>query len=76
MNDFIDAPKEFREFRLSEREIEIIELIAEGVTSREISTRLFISEHTVKTHRKNIFQKTNVTDADQLIQWAMNNKLI
>lgn len=76
LNDFIDAPKEFREFRLSEREIEIIELIAEGVTSREISTRLFISEHTVKTHRKNIFQKTNVTDADQLIQWAMNNKLI
>lgn len=76
LNEFIDAPKEFKEFRLSEREIEIIELIAEGVTSKEISNRLFISEHTVKTHRKNIFQKTNVTDSDQLIQWAMNNKLI
>lgn len=76
LNDFIDAPKEFKEFRLSQREIEIIELIAEGSTSKEISNRLFISEHTVKTHRKNIFQKTNVTDADQLIQWAMNNKLL
>lgn len=76
LNDFIDAPKEFKEFRLSEREIEIIELIAEGVTSKEIASRLFISEHTVKTHRKNIFQKTNVSDSDQLINWAMNNKLI
>lgn len=76
LNDFIDAPKEFKEFRLSEREIEIIELIAEGATSREIANRLFISEHTVKTHRKNIFQKTNVSDSDQLIQWAMNNQLI
>jgi DNA-binding NarL/FixJ family response regulator len=76
LNDFIDAPKQFKEFRLSEREIEIIELIAEGATSKEISSRLFISEHTVKTHRKNIFQKTQVSDSDQLIQWAMNNKLI
>ncbi|WP_341900812.1 response regulator transcription factor [Fluviicola taffensis] len=76
LNDFIDAPKEFKEFRLSEREIEIIELIAEGFTSKEIATRLFISEHTVKTHRKNIFQKTNVNDSDELIKWAMNNKLI
>ncbi|WP_430402787.1 response regulator [Fluviicola sp.] len=76
LNDFIDAPKEFKEFRLSEREIEIIELIAEGFTSKEIATRLFISEHTVKTHRKNIFQKTNVSDSDELIKWAMNNKLI
>ena len=76
LNDFIDAPKEFKEFRLSEREIEIIELIAEGATSKEISNRLFISEHTVKTHRKNIFQKTQVSDSDQLINWAMNNKLM
>ena len=76
LNDFVDAPKEFKEFRLSEREIEIIELIAEGATSKEISNRLFISEHTVKTHRKNIFQKTQVSDSDQLINWAMNNKLI
>lgn len=76
LNDFIDAPKEFKEFRLSEREIEIIDLIAEGFTSKEIATRLFISEHTVKTHRKNIFQKTNVSDSDELIKWAMNNKLI
>lgn len=76
LNDFIDAPKEFKEFRLGEREIHIIELIAEGLTSKEIASRLFISEHTVKTHRKNIFQKTKVNDSDQLIQWAMNHKLI
>ena len=48
LNEFIDAPKVFKEFKLSEREIEIIEFISEGFTSKEIAERLFISEHTVK----------------------------
>lgn len=76
LNDFVDAPKELKEFKLGEREIEIIELIAEGETSKEIAARLYISEHTVKTHRKNIFRKVGVNDADALVNWAMNQKLI
>lgn len=76
INQFIDAPQAFKQFKLSEREIEIVELIAEGFTSKEIAERLFISEHTVKTHRKNIFKKLDVKDSDQLIEWAMNNKLL
>lgn len=76
INEFMDTHKELKEFKLSEREIDIIVMIAEGATSKEISNRLYISEHTVKTHRKNIFQKTQVGNADQLIQWAMNNRLI
>jgi DNA-binding NarL/FixJ family response regulator len=76
LNEFIDAPKAFKEFKLSEREIEIIEFISEGFTSKEIAERLFISEHTVKTHRKNIFRKTKVNNSDQLIEWAMNSGLL
>lgn len=76
VNDFVDAVKEMSAFQLSDREIEIIVLITEGYTSREIGDRLFISEHTVKTHRKNIFRKVNVRDSDELVQFAMNNNLI
>lgn len=76
LNEFIDAPETFKAYKLSGREIEIIEFISEGFTSKEIAERLFISEHTVKTHRKNIFRKTKVTNADQLIKWAMNERLL
>ena len=45
---------------LSEREIEIIQLIAEGLTNQEISNKLFLSVHTVKTHTRNIYSKLDV----------------
>ncbi len=51
INDLADIPN------LSAREIEIIKLIAEGLTNNEISEKLFISIHTTKTHRKNILKK-------------------
>lgn len=52
-------------FRLTKREYEIIELIRQGCTTREIAERLFLSELTVKTHRRNISEKIdsrNVAD--------------
>lgn len=76
LNEFVDSSHDLKEFQLSDREIQIIQLISENFTSKEISERLFISEHTVKTHRKNIFKKTNVSDATELIQFAMNHNLI
>ncbi|MDG1332301.1 MAG: response regulator transcription factor [Crocinitomicaceae bacterium] len=76
MNDFVDSKKEKNEYKLSEREIEIIGLVAEGLTSKEIAQRLFISEHTVKTHRKNIFRKLQVKDTDELIQFALNEGIL
>lgn len=76
MNDFIDSKKEQNNYKLSEREIEVISLVAEGLTSKEIAQRLFISEHTVKTHRKNIFRKLQVKDTDELIQFALNEGIL
>jgi len=76
VNDFIDHSEQKSEYQLSDREIEIIGLISENYTSKQISDQLFISEHAVKTHRKNIFRKAKVSNSDELVQFAMNQKLI
>ncbi len=47
--------------QLSPREVELIHLVAEGLTNKEIAERLFLSIHTVKTHRKNIIKKLGFT---------------
>ncbi len=50
-------PKKLKaRFALTEREIEVIQLLLEGKTSKEISGILFISKHTVDTHRSNILE--------------------
>ena len=45
---------------LSDRELEVLQLIAEGLTNREIATRLFLSLNTVKAHTRNIYGKLGV----------------
>ena len=52
---------------LSERELEVLQLIAEGLTNQEIATRLFLSLNTVKTHTRNIYGKLNVHRRTQAI---------
>lgn len=54
-------------FGLSSRELDVFELLLTGLTNKEISEKLFISEHTVKNHITRIFQKLNVTDRVQAI---------
>lgn len=54
-------------FGLSSRELDVFELLLSGLTNKEISEKLFISEHTVKNHITRIFQKMNVTDRVQAI---------
>ncbi|MBS4197758.1 EAL domain-containing protein [Lederbergia citri] len=56
-----------KSYSISSREMEVFELIMDGLTNKEISEQLFISEHTVKNHITRIFQKLNVTDRVQAI---------
>jgi DNA-binding NarL/FixJ family response regulator len=52
-------------------EIEIVRLIADGMTTKEIAAHKFISYHTVMSHRKNIFRKLGVTSVSELIMYAI-----
>ena len=55
------------------REIEIVKMLAEGLNSKEISCQLFISEHTVHTHRRNIVKKLGVRNVAHLVSYAWQN---
>jgi DNA-binding CsgD family transcriptional regulator len=57
------------------REIEIVKMLAEGYSSREISFQLFISEHTVHTHRRNIVKKLGVRNVAHLVHYSWQNGL-
>jgi DNA-binding NarL/FixJ family response regulator len=61
---------------LTDREIEITRLIAQGMTSVAIAGQLFISVNTVETHRKNIFSKTGVKNAVSLSHYARKHGII
>jgi DNA-binding NarL/FixJ family response regulator len=56
---------------LTQSEIEIVKLIANGLTTKEIAARRNISYHTVNTHRKNIFKKVEVSNASELTMHAI-----
>lgn len=64
------------EHQLSDREIEIITLIALEYNGKEISDQLFISINTVETHRKNILKKLQVKNTISLVKFALKNNLI
>lgn len=61
---------------LTAREKEILSLVAKGLSNKEISEQLYVSELTVKTHLKNIFKKLNVSSRTQAILVGINKGLI
>ncbi len=63
-------------YRLTEREIEVLALIAEGLNNREIAEKLFVSRSTVKYHISGIFAKLNVSNRSEAIALALKHKLI
>lgn len=64
------------EERLTEREIEVLQLIAQGMSNQEIAHKLYLSEKTVKNHLTNIFRKINVTDRTQAVLYAIKHKIV
>jgi DNA-binding NarL/FixJ family response regulator len=63
------------DIRLTKREIEILSFVAEGLTSREIADKLFLSLNTINTHRTNIMKKLNIHDTAGLVKYALQNGL-
>ncbi|MBD8844109.1 response regulator [Priestia megaterium] len=61
---------------LSARELEVLRLVAKGLSNRDISAQLFISEHTVKSHLKNILSKLHLENRVQLTSYAFQNGLM
>lgn len=71
----VSAPKERDRSRLSNREREIVVLVAQGLKNKEIAERMFISEQTVKNHLHNIFDKLNVSDRLELALYAIHHNI-
>jgi two-component system NarL family response regulator len=73
LNEFkkIDAVKNSADSALSEREGEVLNLVAKGASNKEIAAELFISEHTVKTHLHNIMRKLRVSNRSQVAAYAI-----
>jgi DNA-binding NarL/FixJ family response regulator len=61
------------EVMLTRREKDILQLISEGYSTKEIADRLFVSINTVETHRKNMLFKTGLRNMAHLIKWALDN---
>lgn len=61
---------------LSKRELEVLHLIAEGLTNAEIADQLFTSKRTIETHRQNIIEKTQTKNTAALIKFAVSNGLL
>jgi two-component system nitrate/nitrite response regulator NarL len=77
MNDYLDGNTNIgktEKIVLSNREKEILHLIANGKTSKEISESLFIAKTTVDTHRKNMIRKLQLTNGNELVKYAIDKK--
>ena len=66
----------FDTISLSSRELEIIKYIAEGYTNSQIAAVLYLSNHTINTHRKNIMKKLNVNNTAGIVMYAVKTELV
>jgi two-component system NarL family response regulator len=62
--------------RLTERELEVLRLVAQGLNNREIAKQLFISENTVKNHVRNILEKLQLHSRMEAVMYAVREKLL
>ncbi|MGH2750164.1 MAG: response regulator [Actinomycetota bacterium] len=72
----VDRMRSPRSATLSAREIEILELVAKGLSNKETGARLYISEATVKTHLLHVFSKLGVSDRTQAVTEAVGRGIV
>jgi len=65
---FIPDERKREDLNITRRELEILELIAQGLSNREIAEKLFVSENTVKTHSSRVFDKLGARRRTQAVQ--------
>ena len=76
LNDNNLAQDKPESVELSNRETDVLVALVKGLTNKEISDKLFISVHTVITHRKNIIRKTGIKSVSGLTVYALLNNLV
>jgi len=75
-NDFILNEMEVTRLGLSKRELEVLQLMADGLSNQEIADKLFVSLNTVKTHSSKVFEKLNVKRRTQATEKAKRMGII
>jgi NarL family two-component system response regulator LiaR len=73
---FIPDESKREDLSITRRELEILELIAQGMSNREIAEKLFVSENTVKTHSSRVFSKLGAKRRTQAVQLAKESGLL
>lgn len=74
--DFSINQIELEKRKISKRELEVLELMAEGLSNQEIASRLFVSLNTIKTHSSNLFEKLEVKRRTQAIETGKKLQLL
>lgn len=75
-NESVTFRNHSQELELTARQIEILQLVAQGMQNKEIAETLFVSEHTIKYHISEILQRLQVKNRDQAVAFALNKGLI
>jgi DNA-binding NarL/FixJ family response regulator len=73
---FVKEEKHDNELVLTKREIEVLQLLGEGLSNKEIADRLFVSERTIVGHKSNLMAKTAAKNTVSLLAYAIRNGLI
>lgn len=74
--EFVQDKSQLEKLNLSKREMEVLELIAQGCSNQEIASQLFVSLPTVKTHSSRLFEKLDVSRRTQAVEKAKRLKII
>jgi DNA-binding NarL/FixJ family response regulator len=64
------------DFKLSKRELQVLEFICDGKSTLEISEQLFLSQRTIETYRSNLLSKKNSKNSAELIIYAIKNRIV